>query len=192
MNLKREPRSENEKSIASLAKLFGNVIANPSRYIGDALLLSALKRQSRLGHYSRPNAGIHATSRCTIERTSERIFEGGFARFDEERRKALGELQIAIAAGSKPKRRTKARLETDLRSMEVQRVQTLVDCWQITNAFHESLKQARALANLSRDAALVERWNRQETVLLSMFSLAKRPVVKTGTEAERWLKDLIF
>ncbi|CAD6542890.1 hypothetical protein [Paraburkholderia metrosideri] len=192
MKVKREPRTKNEHSIVALAKLIANVIANPSAFVGDDLLLSALKRQSRLGHLSRAKMGIHATSRCTIERTAERIFEGGFERFDEERLKALERIQEAMVDGTKPKRRTKASLECNLRAAEAEHVQVLVDCWQITNAFHEALKQARVLANLTRNAALVEHWNQQESVLLSMFSLAKRPVVKKDSEVEKWLKQLRY
>ncbi|KXV13047.1 hypothetical protein CR51_05710 [Caballeronia megalochromosomata] len=190
MTPKYAPKTANEKSIVALARLIESVSKSAGEYAEDAQLLSALKRQSRLGQFSRDKLGIAPTSRCTIERVSNRIFEGGFARFDEERRGALSRLQAAIAEHERPARRTKASVQVQLESAEIKHVQALVDCWHLTNAFHESLKRARALVNLTRDPALVQHWDKQEDVLLAMFDMAERPVVKTKTEAEKWLKRL--
>jgi hypothetical protein len=187
-----EPRTANERSVVALAKLMGQIIRDPKEFIGDEQLVSAFKRQSRLGSFSRPSEGVHATSRCTIERASQRLFPGGFKWFNDERQKALNELQAATVEIARPNRRTKRAVIGQLERAEIERVQSLVDCWQITNAFHESLKRARALANLSRSAALVERWDKEEQALLAMFSLAKRPVVRKTSEAEEWLKKLRF
>ncbi|WP_031364358.1 hypothetical protein [Caballeronia sordidicola] len=190
LKLKREPSTGNERSVVALAKLLTAIAQRPEKFVGDEPLMFALKRQSRLASYSRPEAEVVATSRCTVQRMSERLFDRGFEWFDEKRRKALSRLQAVEAKKIKPDRRTKQGLEGQLQTAELSRVQSLVDCWQITNAFHAALKKARALANLSRDPALVERWNKDEATLLAMFSMATRPVVKKGSEAERWLKQL--
>lgn len=190
MKLKNQPKTRNEKSVAALAKLLTNVVSSPGEFIGDDELLSALKRQSRLGKYSKPDSDVIATSRCTIERMAERLFEDGFRYLNTLRLTALSSLQMAAAEAAQAKRRSKQRLEDDLEAANVSRVQALVDCWQVTNAFHRALKEGRALANLSRDPALVARWDKSELVLLAMFDLAARPVVKTKSEAERWLTQL--
>jgi hypothetical protein len=190
MKLKTEPTTRNEKSVVALAKLLTSIANNPENFLGDDELLSALRRQGRLGKYSRPSEEVRASSRCTVERAAERLFEGGFRYLDSLRLAALSSLQTAAVAATRAKRRTKQRLTDDLEDVNVSRVQALVDCWQVTNAFQRALREGRALANLSRDPSLVARWDKVETVLLAMFDLAKRPVVKTNSEAEQWLKQL--
>ncbi|MCP3713136.1 hypothetical protein M3I54_40725 [Paraburkholderia sp. CNPSo 3274] len=190
MNLKREPKTKNEKSIVALERFLAGVASKPEEFTADEELLSALKRQSRLAKFSKPESEVIATSRCTIERVAERLFYGGFRYLDTLRLTALASLQTATAEAGRGKRRTKQRLADDLVAANVSRVQALVDCWQITNAFHRALKEGRQLANLSRDPALVARWDKTEATLLAMFDLADRPIVKTNSEAEKWLMQL--
>ena len=190
--LVREPRTRNEKSIVSLLRLLEAIRDFPTKFTADDELINAVKRQSRLGNYSRPADEIFATSRCTIERLSDRLFKGGFSSFECVRNEAKDALQAATTEASRPKRRTKAQIQNDLQGTEAERVQALVDCWHVTNAFHSALKAGRSLALLTRDPALVSKWDKEEAILLAMFDLAQRPVVKSKTEAEKWLKALRF
>lgn len=190
MNLTREPRTANEKTVVALAKLLADVKADPAKYVGDQELAAALKRQSRLAQYSRLQDGVMATSRSTVERLSEKLYDEGFAGIDELRVAALAAIQEETLKGLQAKRRTKKRVEEDLGEAHFERVQSMVDLWHVTNAFHRALKEGRELANLSRDAGLVERWSRVEEMLLAMFDLAERPVVKAGSDAEEWLRRL--
>lgn len=188
--LKVEPKTKNERSVVALADLLENIASEPKKFIDDSELFSALQRQSRLAKYSKPGEGVWATSRCTIERAAERLFDGGFRYMDSLRRTALSALEAELVEATRAKPRTKQRLNDELEEATVSRVQALVDCWHVTNAFHRALQEGRALANLSRDPALVARWDKVETVLLAMFDLAKRPIVKKNSEAEAWLKQL--
>ncbi len=192
MNLTYEPRTKNEKAVAALAKLIEAVVGTPREFVGDEDLLLALKRQSRLGKYSRPSMGVAATSRCTIVRIANRMFEGGFSSFNELRLMALSALLEAATEATRPRRRTKEHVENELDQANIDRVRALVDCWHVTNAFHRALKEARTLANLTRDPVLVARWDKTEEMLLAMFDLAERPVVRKQTEAEEWLLRLRY
>lgn len=184
------PGTLNEKSVVALSLLLGKVIANPKEYIEDHHLVSALGRQDRLAKYSSSKHHISATSRSTVERLAEKVLEGGFAYLDGLRLTALAAVEEEMLQGLKAKRRTKKRLADDLETVKSERVQTMVDLWHVTTAFHQALTAARLLANRSRKPSLVELWDKEEERLLGMFDLAKRPVVEIGSDTEDWLQRL--
>ncbi|VVE35572.1 hypothetical protein [Pandoraea anhela] len=190
MIAKPAPQTTNEKSVVALSVLLGKVIANPKDYVGDHQLVSALKRQSRLAEYSNPKNGISATSRSTVERLAEKLLDGGFSYFDNLRITALGEVEDEGLRSFKAKRRTKKRFAEDLEQAKSERIQSMVDLWHVTKAFHEALTAGRQVANLSRNPGVVERWEKEEERLLAMFDLAERPVVEVGSDTEAWLQRL--
>lgn len=185
--------SRTEQNVSRLHTFLEEICAEPSKYSADQNLVHALSRQDRLGAYESTNHNVRSSSRSSIERVCNKLLPGGYAKFNAMRLNALTQLKAAKTAterSTRPRKRTTERYREEAADFECIAMLRLVDCWHMTSAIYRALVAGRRIASDSRNSSLVERWRREEAVILSMLSLSKELVVRSGSAEEKWAEEL--
>lgn len=186
-------RTPTEQAVSGLHTLLESICAKPSQYAKDAALNRALSRQDRLGAYESLAYNVTSSSRSSIERVCGRLLPGGYAKFNALRIEALTHLNAVKAIKEMPERppkRTREQYRSQAAEQTSVATQRLVDCWHLTCAIHRALAAGRTVVKLSGNAAVIERWNREEEVILAMLTLSKDLVVRLASAEEKWAEEL--
>lgn len=162
-----------EESLRRLHAFLLEVRSNPSKYIEDQELLTALSTQGRLAGLERSEAAIKPMSLNTAKRAAEGALEGGYGEIDRLRLQCA-EVLVDLRSRSQTKspRETKKGLRERKDAVERQLLLLSEDLQLATSLIRECLRQARAYADRA-DAATQALCVKEQRDMLRMLSLLR-------------------
>jgi hypothetical protein len=168
----RLPSGDFVTSVQNLAKLIGEAKCDPSKFVDDQDLRSALDSQGALAKFSRPSKNIVALSLNTLKRRSDELLTYGFSGLDCDRRHAKDAIEREQTRAARAGRRTKEALIQEIRDLRLAVVESRRELANLSGAFYESIRYGRICAEQSLNPASTVQYEKHIRELLARFSLA--------------------
>lgn len=185
--MRTRPDDKNVQSIINLCALLAKVKSSPTEFRENVALIAALKSQHSLAKFESVEWGISASSLNTQKRIGRTLLPGGYSGLDalrcEVAEKITDTYRVEVKAARS--KRTVAGLTESVSSLEDRLSITEQDCFHLSVAFLEALKEGGILAADFGDATASAKWAKVRRELLARVTLSSRglygnPLPKEG------------
>lgn len=173
---------KNSQSVLAIYAFLADVIRQPSSFITNASLRSALKSQGALAKWNDEELGIFASSINTVKRIANAALQGGFCELDRVRVSALEAIETEASRSHQPIRQTKAGLAIQKSNLEQELQQALQDLWHLTAVTNRALSLWQKCAEQTNNSSVIALCKREQRELRARLSLCELPVVKQNID----------